>query len=213
MAVIFVGGTDTGVGKTVVTELLARYLRGRGLKVVTQKWVETGSAKRRSDALPFSFKLAASPHLAARCEGKAIEIKRIKRALKGLSQSADCVVVEGTGGLLVPLKNDTLLIDVVKKLKLPVILVAANRLGAINHTLLSVEALKTRQINIIGIIFNNIAPGKKIILEDNPKIVQKFHKDLLIGTLQKCKNRNKLYEDFMLIGTKFMSCPPPLSRG
>ncbi|MDD5136383.1 MAG: dethiobiotin synthase [Candidatus Omnitrophica bacterium] len=172
MNAIFVAGTDTGVGKTFVTKLIARRLSARGCKVATQKWVETGVRKSRA---VYSFRMAASPHLAARREKKAIDIKKIKAALKKLSKKNDIVIVEGTGGLLVPLTGKKLLIDVVKALKIPVLLVSANRLGAINQTLLSIEALRARKMALLGVVFNNI-PKKEnaLILKDNPKIVKKF---------------------------------------
>lgn len=182
MPVIFVAGTDTGVGKTVVTKLLARYLSDRGYKVAAQKWVETGVA--RSRAL-YSFKLAASPHLAAKGEGKKIDVAKIKKALKTLSQKYDFVIVEGTGGLLVPLDGKTLFIDIVQRLKLPVVLVAANKLGAINHTLLTLEALRARKIETLGVIFNNVSNRENpIILKDNPMIVKKFFGNIPITVLK-----------------------------
>ena len=172
MRVIFIAGTDTGVGKTFITKLLARRLTGEDYRVATQKWVETGVVKSRA---VFSFRLAASPHLAAKAEGQAVKIKKIKTALKKLSKKSDIVIVEGTGGLLVPLTEKKLLIDVVKELKLPVLLVSANRLGAINHTLLSLEALRSRKMKILGVVFNNISKNEnKLILKDNPRIVKKF---------------------------------------
>ena len=174
MPVIFVAGTDTGVGKTVVMELLARRLSSRGYKVATQKWVETGVAKSQAVC---SFKLAASPHLAARREGKKVNIKKIKESLRKLSNDHDFVLVEGTGGLLVPLDEKSLFIDIVNELKLPVLLVSANRLGTINHTLLSMEALKKRKMKVLGVVFNNISRKEnKLILKDNPKIVKRFRK-------------------------------------
>ena len=172
MRVIFVAGTDTGIGKTFITEALAGYLAGKGYKVATQKWVETGVKK--SPAV-YSFKLAASPHLAAKAEGKAIKVKKIKDALKKLGKKFDIVIVEGTGGLLVPLTEKKLLIDAVKELDLPVLLVSANRLGTINHTLLSLEALCARKMRVLGVVFNNISKNEKsLILKDNPEIVKKF---------------------------------------
>ena len=176
MNAIFIAGTDTGVGKTVVTKLLERRLLLKGYRIATQKWVETGVKK--SPAI-FSFKLAASPHLAAKAEGKTVKIGKIKTALRKLTKKADFVIIEGTGGLLVPLTETKLLIDVVQELKLPVLLVAANRLGAINHTLLSIEALKARRMKILGVVFNNISRNKdKLILKDNPKIVKKFIREI-----------------------------------
>jgi len=181
MKAIFVAGTDTGVGKTVITRLVARYLKDKGYNVATQKWVETGVAK---SAAVFSFKLAASPHLAAKAEGRKVRIAAIKKTLEKLSGEYDLVVVEGTGGLMVPITETKLLVDVVKELKLPVLLVSANRLGAINHTLLSLEALEARKIKTLGVVFNNIVKdGNRLILKDNPKIVKKFAKGIAIKTL------------------------------
>ena len=174
--VIFIAGTDTGVGKTFVTNLLARHLADKGYRVTTQKWVETGVVKSRAI---FSFKFAGSPHLAAKLEGKNIKIGRIKKGLNKLSREFDFVIVEGTGGLLVPLTGKKLFIDVVKELKLPVLLVAANKLGAINHTLLSLEALRARQMKVLGVLFNNISKKEnKLILKDNPRIIRKFAKGI-----------------------------------
>ncbi len=172
MRVIFVAGTDTGVGKTIITRLLAQALAGEGYKIAIQKWVETGV---RKSAAVYSFKLPASPHLAARQEGRTINIKNIKDSLKALSEEFDMVIIEGTGGLMVPLTEKKLFIDVVKELKLPVLLVAANRLGAINHTLLTLEALRARKMKIIGVVFNNLSKrANTLVMEDNPKIVKKF---------------------------------------
>lgn len=169
---IFIAGTDTGVGKTVVTELLARHLVKRGHKAASAKWIETGPTKGRA---LYSFKLAASPHLAARREGRKINIKKIKDSLKKLSKKFDIVVVEGTGGLMVPVTEDLLFVDLVKELKIPVLLVAANRLGAINHTLLSIEALKRRKMKLLGVVFNSVSGNENaLISEDNPRIVKKF---------------------------------------
>jgi dethiobiotin synthetase len=172
MNAIFVAGTDTGVGKTYITNALARYFSGKGYRVATQKWVETGV--RKSTAV-YSFKFAASPHLAAKLEGKKVKIEKIKEELKKLSRDFDIVIVEGTGGLLVPITEKKLFIAVVQELKLPVLLVAANRLGAINQTLLSLEALRARKIKVLGVLFNNISKKtNKLILKDNPRIVRKF---------------------------------------
>ena len=173
MKAVFVAGTDTGAGKSVITGLLGGYLLDSGYRVVTQKWIQTGSAgaftdidthlefmaKRRRDFCghlrsmePYIFKLAASPHLASGAEKKRIRLSRIRRCFNSLSANFDRVIVEGSGGLLVPLGKKALLIDVVKEMRLPVLLVAANRLGAINSTLLSIEALKSRRIKIVGVI-------------------------------------------------------------
>lgn len=227
MRVIFVAGTDTGVGKSVVTGLLSSYLLEKGYRIITQKWVQTGCVgfssdidihlkfmrKKRGDfqdyhALmqPYIFRFASSPHLAASLVGKRIEVIKIKRSLKILTRHFDFVIVEGVGGLLVPLNNKTLLIDVVAELNLPVLMVVGNRLGAINHTLLSLEALKVRNIRLLGTIFNNIAQnGKRIILENNPQTIKKFSLPEVLGILPWARNCFQLQKQFIPIGNKIIA--------
>jgi len=224
MRALFVTGTDTNVGKSVITGLLARHLLEKGYSVVTQKWVQTGSkgrstdidthlkfmAKGRSDfrdylqsMAPYIFKLAASPHLASAAEKKIIRIGEIKRCLEDLSANFDRVIVEGSGGLLVPLDRERLLIDAVKEMRLPVLLVAANRLGAINSTLLSIEALRSRGIKIVGVIFNNIVKGEeRLILKDNPVAVKTFGGVHVLGTLPSSKDMRTLRKAFAPIAAK-----------
>jgi len=225
MKTIFVAGTDTGTGKTVITGLLADYLSKKGFRVATQKWVQTGSrffsqdigthlklmGKRKdyfgrhlSSMMPYIFRYPSSPHLAASIERRRISIGKIKNCLGELKKDFDYIVVEGTGGLLVPLNNRNLLIDVVKELRLPVLLVVENRLGAINHALLSLEALKSRKSKIIGIVFNNISKNNASsqILNDNSKIVKRFSHVKLLGTLSYAKNIKALRGPFLPIGDR-----------
>lgn len=199
---VFIAGTSTGVGKTLFTGLLAKYLSQKGACVITQKWVQTGVASfKDSDVkkhwqimgkdfsvykkytLPYIFKPAASPHLAAKMCRKTISAAKIKKSLTYLSRRFDYVIVEGTGGLLVPLNKKVLMIDLVRDFKLPVILVAENSLGAINHTLLALEALKARRMKVLGVIFNRIKKEKDFISKDNPGIVSFFAKNIKIWNL------------------------------
>ena len=207
--IVFVAGTDTGVGKSVVTGLLGRYILDRGYSVVTQKWVETGVREVRDSGYssqltaPYILKFPASPHLAARLERKRVAAGKIIKSVELLSKDFDFVVIEGTGGLLVPLNEKTLVIDVVKTLNLSVVLVAANRLGAINHTLLSLEALKSRGIRTLGVIFNNVLRNeRREILIDNPRIVEKLSGVKVLGVLPRLGDARKLQKQFALIGTK-----------
>ena len=217
---IFVAGTDTGVGKTVVTGLLARHMSLKGHSVVTQKWAGTGRvsdidthikmmgkrlcdfAEIRSAMAPYHFKFASSPHLAARLEGKRIDPERIKRSFRSLSRRFDIVIIEGIGGLLVPLRNNILVIDIVKDLKLPVILVAANKVGAINHALLSLEAMRARKIRIIGTIFNDAVPEKEAIRLDNPHAVMRIGGTEMLGALPHARGMVALDRCFRPIGDR-----------
>lgn len=221
---IFVTGTDTGVGKTIVTGLLARYLRENGSNVVTQKWVQTGCSdfvstdvgvhlkimgREKKDikdyfiyVLPYMFKTAGSPHLACSIENKRINAGKIIKSYQILSRKFDFVITEGTGGVLVPLSKEKLLIDIVKQLGLEVLIVAQNKLGVINHTLLTIEALRIRRIKILGIVFNNSEIGNKAVLRDNPLVIKALSREKVFGVLSRNSRLDKLYREFIPIGKR-----------
>jgi len=227
MKAVFVTGTDTGVGKTLVAGLLARYLREQGYRAITQKWVQTGTRdfpsdipthlklmgmkqeaiqEHEEDVTPYVFELAASPHLAAAHENTSIDTRKIIASFRRLSKEFDTVIVEGAGGILVPLNKKKLLIDVVETLALPVVVVAANKLGAINHTLLTVEALQTRNIEVLGIVFNTLDRRQdETVLQDNPKIVKTFARVPILGQLPWSTDSQRLYHDFKPIAKKIMT--------
>ncbi len=225
---IFVTGTDTGVGKTIVTGLLAKFLNDKGYRVITQKWVETGSIgfskdvslhlkladKRKkefknylSDISPYTFKFPSSPHLASSLERRKISTERIKKSFGSLQKTFDFVMVEGIGGALVPLNRRKLVIDVAKELNLPALVVVGNKLGAINHTLLTIEALKARKMRIVGVVFNNLNDNKEnnIILKDNPKIIEVISGQKSSGSLLWTKDTDRLCKSFKKIGKKILS--------
>lgn len=174
----WVVGTDTDVGKTCITTLLMRQLQEHGLYVAPYKPVQTGEVIEdgrsyyydtmmyqqyslqsldRESLNGYSFKVAASPHFAAQLEGQQIDGGRLVEQLQTLQQVNDVVICEGAGGLFVPLniQGTTTLLDVIVESKLPVVVVTRTKLGTINHTLLTLEALRTRHIEVLGLIFNN----------------------------------------------------------
>lgn len=224
---IFVTGTDTGIGKTIVAGLLARFLAEAGYKVITQKWVETGTLgfskdvslhlkllgkkkkefkKYLADISPYVFKFVSSPHLASGLERKRINTERIKKSFKSLTKAFDFVVVEGAGGALVPLNKKKLIIDLAKELNLPVVVVVGNKLGAINHTLLTLEALKARKMKIAGVVFNNFASrGSSIILKDNLKIIEAISNQKISGSLPWAKDKSVLHKSFKKIGKNILT--------
>src|SRR5206468_4450951 len=173
---VFVTGTDTGVGKTVVTATIATALKGRGVDAGIMKPIATGSADGHAlsdpdwllsvtetrDApdlvAPYRFRLAASPLVAAAHANVAIDLTRITQALRTLSVRHDCVLVEGIGGVLVPLTTDFFVADLIKRLDLPVLLVARSGLGSINHTLLTLDCLRSRGVPVLGLVFNHPTP-------------------------------------------------------
>ncbi len=227
MKAVFIAGTDTAVGKTIITGLFGRYLLSKGYSVITQKWIQTGSKNFPVDikehlrlmgkkknyvrdylpyVAPYNFKLASSPHLAANIEKIKINANQIKNSFRFLSKKFNFVIVEGIGGALVPINNKRLLIDIVRELDLPVLIVARNRLGSINHTLLTIEALKARNLKILGIIFNNMdKKEQKVILSDNVRIVKSLTKETILGDLPGLSNQELLYKAFISIGDRIFS--------
>jgi len=181
---IFVGGIDTEIGKTVVTGWLARQWIEQGREVITQKLVQTGCVGASDDILlhrrlmgcglfdedrdgttmPALYAYPASPHLAARLEGRALDLDAIAAATARLRARYGTVLVEGAGGLMVPLTEQLLTIDYVARQGWPVILVTSGRLGSINHTLLSLEAIAARGIALHGIAWNSRDDGSDEVI-------------------------------------------------
>ena len=226
MRAVFITGTDTGVGKTVITGLLARFFLEKKYSAITQKWVGTGvkgfsadidihlklMKKGRNDLkefipymAPYVFRHPSSPHLASALEGKKIDIGKIKRSFKYLSGKFDFVVVEGAGGALVPIDKRKLVIDIARQLRLPVLIVSANKLGAINHTLLTVEAVRKRNMRIIGILFNTLS-GKtdSKVIKDNPRIIHALSGEKILGSLPWSTDTDYLYKQFIPLGKKIL---------
>lgn len=172
--VYFISGIDTEVGKTYATGYLAKKYLENGQCVITQKLIQTGNKDYSEDILkhreimgvplfeedhqkitmPEIFSYPASPHLSAKLDGRSIDFKKIENATYELVKKFDVVLLEGAGGLMVPLTEELLTIDYIEKNEFPVILVTSGRLGSINHTLLSLEALQQRNIKLHAIAYN-----------------------------------------------------------
>jgi dethiobiotin synthetase len=174
---VFITGTDTGVGKTYVGALLARALAAQGLRVAVMKPVAAGiddgaqvnadvaalCAEANVDAPladvnPFAFREPIAPHVAAALAGRPIALPVIAAAYTRLAARADIVLVEGAGGALVPLGPATAMLDIPRALAMPVLVVAGIRLGAINHALLTLEAVRARGLECAGWIANHVDP-------------------------------------------------------
>ena len=169
MSGIFITGTDTGIGKTLITGLLARLFKEQGHSVGIFKPISCGP-QRDNDALllkkllklkdplslinPISLPLPLSPLAAAQLSKKTIRLNKIFAAYKKLKKKYATVLIEGVGGALVPITKKYLVADLIADLKTPTIIVARAGLGTLNHTLLTVEALRRRNILILGIILN-----------------------------------------------------------
>jgi len=171
--VIFVSGIHTDAGKSYATGWFARELMNQGKRVATLKFVQTGNVGRSEDidvhrrimgcelpedalglTAPQIFSYPCSPQLAAEIDGRAIDLNAIDSAIATLAERYDTVLVEGAGGLMVPLTDDFWIIDYVASRSLPLILVTNGTLGSINHTLLSFEAVERRAIPLHSVIYN-----------------------------------------------------------
>ena len=198
--IICITGTDTGIGKTVLTGLLAKELASHG-SVVTQKWVQSGDlaapdiqthdqlseqaqdAKWLGDRQVYSFNDPVSPHLAAKLARKTIEPGLLKSATHRLTSAFDTVLVETSGGIMVPLTENVTTGDVVSQMKIPTIVVVPNKLGTINHTLLTLNYLEQSQIPVLGFIMNQFNQRESQLQVDNPSIIHKLSSVPLLATI------------------------------
>jgi dethiobiotin synthetase len=181
MKSLFVTGTDTGVGKTVVTACLISVYKKYQIDVGVMKPIETGvdskcSSSANSDALflmevagsgdsleevsPIRLKPAASPYQAALLENRDLDVGAIVENFRELSTRHDCMLVEGIGGLMVPITKTYMVQDLVCDLGLPMIIVARNQVGTLNHTLLTLRSAKQKGITVCGVILNQTSPAE-----------------------------------------------------
>jgi dethiobiotin synthetase len=190
--IVFVAGIDTGIGKTIATGLLARWYQSQGMTVLTQKLVQTGCTGFSEDILvhrkimgigllpedsmgltcPYVFKFAGSPHLAAALAGQSVDVCKLADATQELARRYDVVLVEGIGGLCVPLTDELTVLDLVAGQGWPVVLVTVSRLGSINHTLLSLEAIHARHIPLMGVIYNLHSPAHLEVVRDTRRVIE-----------------------------------------
>jgi len=188
--VIFVSGTDTGIGKTVVSAMLTAGLEASYWKPIQsglEEETDTEFVRRVAEApeeriIPERYRLnePLSPHASAEIDGVSISLDDFE--LPGFS--TDHLVIEGAGGLLVPINGEDMIIDLIQKLDVPVLLVVRSELGTLNHTFLSLEALRSRDIPILGVIMN----GPKN--ESNRKAIEKYGELKVLAELDRIKNLN-----------------------
>ena len=193
---IFITGTDTGVGKTYIATGLIRAMRHKGIRVCPMKPVETGCTARRgqlvpSDSIalmkasgadesvdainPCRLRLPLAPSVAAEIEGVPVKPGKMLSSYRRLLARYDIIVVEGAGGIMVPLWKDYIFLDLVRDMQVPLIVVSRPGLGTINHTLLTIESARNRGIDVIGVIFNYTWKVKKGFAEKtNPHVIEKL---------------------------------------
>jgi dethiobiotin synthetase len=201
---LFITGTDTGVGKTTLAAALLLRLRARGVDAVPMKPIQTGGTRRAgkltapdldfclrvagltaTEAMcPYRFAPACAPHLAARRARRPIRLRTIVAAFQRLAARHACVLVEGAGGALVPLGGGHTQLDLMRALALPVLVVARPGLGTLNHTLLTLAALRAARLKVAGVFFVHTQPGRCGPLEhDNAATIAKLGRVPVLGRL------------------------------
>ena len=188
----FITGTDTNVGKTYVTCLLLQSLRRAGKNAVGFKPVSCGdradahailhacddAAITLEEVNPLYLKAPAAPLIAAMLENKTINAKQLRDSFHALTERFDTVLVEGAGGWEVPFTPESTMADFAQALDLPVIVVVNNKLGAINHTLLSVRSIRERGMKCAGVILNYVADERDTASITNRSMIEKFLVDV-----------------------------------
>lgn len=192
--VYFISGIDTGIGKSIATGMMARFLHKNGTKVITLKLVQTGNTDFSEDialhreimdrglfpedaehlTAPEIFTFPASPHLAAELDKRPVDLDKILNAVRILQSRYETVLVEGAGGLAVPLTEDLLTVDFAAAQDWPLILVTSGRLGSLNHTILSIEAAFSRKMKIAGVVYNEAPKADPLIGTDSERMIRKY---------------------------------------
>lgn len=193
---LFVTGTDTGVGKTVVAGAIANWFRRRGRRVAVLKPVATGCVHRREGLVsedaeflavcadarhpldlicPQCYAEPLAPAVAAQRAHRPVDWEAVQRSIDLMSGDSDVIIVEGVGGIMVPMDAKHTLLDVARWLALPTLVVARAGLGTINHTLLTIGALRSADVTVAGVAINRYAADAAgIVEESNPRMIEKW---------------------------------------
>src|SRR3989339_782450 len=220
---IFITGTDTNVGKTVVTAGLAAVMQGLGYSMGVYKPVQTGSVNAGEGLISpdlhfvhsidpyiltkssYDFITPVAPSLAASIEGVEIRVNNFVKDCNDLKKNCDLVIVEGAGGILTPVYKDFFIRDLIKLLNLPLLIVARPDLGTINHTLLTIEAAKNHNIDILGVVISNYPlDTTDIAMKTASEIIESLSGVKILGILPKVEglmqnfNNHELLIDFTI---------------
>jgi dethiobiotin synthetase len=204
----FVTGTDTGVGKTLVASILAAGLNKRGKNVGVMKPIETGCTGDPEDALaliraissnpeldeyivnfelkhtcPYQFKMPASPEEAARAEGIEITPELIYAVFNDRVETSDCVVVEGAGGLLVPITPTTDMAGMARQMNLPLVIVGRAGLGTVNHTLLTLRMARVLGLRVRAVVLVRTKDERDPSEDSNPEAIRRYGEVEVFGPL------------------------------
>jgi dethiobiotin synthetase len=219
---LFVTGTDTSVGKTYVCARLLEFLTSLGRDAAYQKWIATGVTGVLPEDLaavspaippsgvrelvPYCFKYPASPHLAAEMEGAEVEPGVILAQHRIMAARHEWLIVEGVGGILVPLRRDLLLADLLARVKPRTLVVARSGLGTLNHTLLTLEALRSRGIPVIGVVFSDEQEQEDDrLVEDNLRTIEETGRTRIFGRLHRLPDDARAKSAFVPMGEAILA--------
>ncbi|WP_413374873.1 dethiobiotin synthase [Alkalihalobacillus sp. 1P02AB] len=200
---IFVTGTDTGVGKTVISSGIAAVLKEEGIDIGVFKPMlsginrsnpmsDTAWLKRMSNTsltleeiTPFQFEKPLAPAIAQELEGTNIKLEDIIKNWKQIRKKHNYFIIEGAGGIAVPLGQGFLVSDLIKALDLPVLIVARSQLGTINHTFLTIEYAKRLGLSVIGVIINGMNDNPNLFEDRNPLLLKQMSNIPILGITPK----------------------------
>lgn len=217
--IYFVTGIDTNIGKTIATGLIAKALAKAGQSVITQKLVQTGcvgisediemhrkiqgipltTLDKKKITCPYVFTYPCSPHMAAERDKKKINCQKITNATYRLTEKYDFVLLEGAGGLMVPLYKKLLTIDYIRECRYPIILITNGRLGSINHTLLTLAACRLYQLQVAAIYFNQYPSEDEEIMAESYKYLKERLPEIPVLLLPDISKEETLPEIDVLI--------------
>ena len=214
----FFTGTDTGVGKTLAAGAIAKTLFELGKNVGVMKPFESG-CRRRGNALvpedavflkmmaaagdsltcicPYRLEHPLAPGVAARIEKVKIDLGTIRDLYIQMSALHEIMLVEGAGGLMVPIDEEVLIIDLIQMLNIPIIIIARTTLGTINHTLLTVRQAQQAGIEVCGVILNKVSPEQEEAEETNPEVIKKLSRVPLLGQLPYIQEEKRGDPDYL----------------
>lgn len=205
---LFITATGTDIGKTYVSALICKQMKEEGFDIGYYKAALSGSnditdsdawyVKEKAnltdsyeEMVSYTYKHAYSPHLAAQIEGNPPDMKVIKKSYKNISKNHEYMIVEGSGGIICPIRYDDdkkiFLEDIIKELDLPCLIVADAGLGTINSAVLTIEYMKSKKIKIKGIILNRFEEAN-VMHEDNKEMIEKITNIKTVGIIDSVNN-------------------------
>lgn len=204
---VFVTGTDTDIGKTVVTAGLAAVMQSLGYKAGVYKPFQSGAETKNGFLVSpdlayvkkldfyvetlcsYLLKVPTAPYIAAELEGVEIDLSTVQREYQSIKQNCEILLVEGAGGIMVPIAKDLLMLDAVKMLSIPLLIVARPDLGTINHTLLTINQAKEAGLDIAGVVINRYPQGTNdIAIKTAPRLIEEYSDASILGIIPDIPN-------------------------